>query len=1731
MSASDIQPLLENVAKARHSLTIACINSPANVTISGDRDQLEELAAILEQRQIFHRRLRVGLAYHSPMMGTASVAYKQDAGVLEPGTPDMATGAIMVSSVTGKVVDALQLQKVEYWVQNMLQPVLFSEAVSSIWHSGESPSGSNQATSIPATNPVDILVEVGPHPALQSPIREIFKSPSTAGVPSYYYSMRRHTPVHRHLLTTFGYLSCHGVKLNFGLLNSLDAFNVREHRRSRRVIKNLPEYPFDHSCTYLPTGRLGKSFRFRKHAKLDLLGKPVVDWNPLQPRWRNFVKQSELPWINDHKINDTVIYPAVGMLAMAIEAANQLADQARTINGFKLTDAFFMVALAVPASPQGIETQLSLSPSPGSSDRNSSSWKFRLFSHDGAQWQEHCHGTVSIDYVRRPNDLEGREDLEILKHGQTVHDAISQSAILRRTKNEFYDSLFKSGYTFGPAFRAMDDIIFNDRCGRQATASINCFDWREVDGCNHFQQHVVHPTTLDGILQVSIAAFTRAGEDVVSTAIPAEIEYLWVAKDGLSFPDAEIVRSAGTLISQGNIGYETSVIALDDSRSRVTLEAKGIKLRFVTGAASAQDQARHPPLPYSFQWKPDIDLLKPETHLSTTGIQGMECEGGLTDAQTLLTNFLDLLTFKKPNMKILHLANSDADDEKILLEKLFRSQGVSGPTFPCLELVSREVGLWTAEPTKINAYDLIIDSHSLDTLYQAHQSLKPGGKLVRLFENGMKCDQTRENAPQLHNLGFQLAPNGEKAYKDSGTSNMNNNRDLEQAGFTNISRYTADPANTAMLITASKPCRASSPKPPKPPMSYIIVIEATQFQDEMARILKRALESASLPCTVRYLDQLHIAGDNSQQICIFISELEHPLLQNLSPELFSKLRYALISTKGLLWVASRDEGGLLPPGLAMVDGLARVLRSENELAVIVTAAFAHARKRDQAEKIMTLVQATDFGTKDQSYESSYLQVDDGFRIGRLRPMANLSETIFDESSPYQSKLLSLSEAPALRLAIATPGLLDTLYFHEDISVEEPLPPGWVEIRVVAVGLNFKDLLLALGRENGTTFGNECAGVVHRVGAGATFQIGERVCTFSPTAFSTYTRVEADKVARVPESISLAHAAAVPTQFVTSWYALHNAAKVQKGESVLIHSAAGGTGQAALQVAKLLGAVVFATVGSEEKKRFLVKRYGISEDRIFYSRSTTFAKGILRLTNGRGVDVVINSLSGEELLASWDIIAPLGRFIELGKKDIAANNSLPMRPFLRRATFTALEIGAMAAEFGPLGKQIIDQVLDLFAKGSLRPVEAFQVLPISKIQEGMRILQSGQSIGKIVFEMAGDEPVPVRIRSKSTWYLDETKTYVIAGGTGGLGLMIADWMVKEKGARNLLLLSRSGLRNVAAHAQDRVRKLRRLGAVIEAPECDITDVNALRTVVEGYRGSMPPISGCIQSSMVLRDTVFANMSFEDWEASTNPKTRGSWNLHSVLPKGLDFFILLSSISGIVGSAGQANYAAGNTYMDALAHYRNALGERATALDLGVVVDHGFLAANETLRNRILSAGLLRGIGSSELLALLDHCCAPTSPHTTQIAIGLAPASELKVASPHSNPSFFSLPFYQHVFAGAGEANVHASREVREEVQRKQDFAAAQTLSDAGTIVSQALLQRLISMSPGLQDRVDAKNLDEPIQTFGVDSLQAIELRSWFAREFAADIPIFAILGDETLASIGLLVAAKSKLRVA
>jgi NADP-dependent 3-hydroxy acid dehydrogenase YdfG len=441
---------------------------------------------------------------------------------------------------------------------------------------------------------------------------------------------------------------------------------------------------------------------------------------------------------------------------------------------------------------------------------------------------------------------------------------------------------------------------------------------------------------------------------------------------------------------------------------------------------------------------------------------------------------------------------------------------------------------------------------------------------------------------------------------------------------------------------------------------------------------------------------------------------------------------------------------------------------------------------------------------------------------------------------------------------------------------------------------------------------------------------------------------------------------------------------------------------------------------------------------------------------------------------------------------------------------------------------------MLADGTLSPVKEFKILPILEVQAGMRLLQSGNNYGKIFFEMADDTFVQTTLKTRSTWMLDRNKTYVIAGGTSGLGRAIAEWLVKEKGARNILLLSRSSTRSETAASA--VRNLREAGAVVEAPECDITNKSTLHAVLERYQHILPPIAGCIQSSMVLRDRLFANMSYEDWRISTDPKTIGSWNLHSLLPKGMDFFVMLSSISGIIGTAGQANYAAGNTYMDALAHHRNANKEKGTALDFGPTVDQGLLAENPALRDRVVAQGLFAGLSTADIFNLLDYHCSPDAPigapEDAQLALGIVSPSQLRVRSADLTHPFLSIPFYRHITT-AGPSNPQdpstSTCTSASTYSHRSSFASAPTYSAFTSVLCTALLSRLIAINPGLQNRIEGTGFDEPMKSFGIDSLLAIELRSWLSKEFAADVPIFEILGEGTLGDLAEKAAKKSALR--
>jgi hypothetical protein len=368
------------------------------------------------------------------------------------------------------------------------------------------------------------------------------------------------------------------------------------------------------------------------------------------------------------------------MLVMAIEAANQLADHTRHIEGFTISDTYFLTALVIPTSAAGIETQLRLRPV-DSSDRNTSSWDFVLYSCEDSQWHENSHGRIQVGYVSGDIDFnEGLEKKEFLSNSQHAHRAAQNAARWTRSKDEFYTSAFRSGYTFGPLFRVMDTIAFSDDHGLQTTADVECFDWHANEGTNHFQEHVIHPVTLDGLMQTSLAVFSRAGEDVMATAVPTEIEKLWISASGLSFPQTRSIKSRAQLVQSGNVGYETMVTALDTSLERVLVHAQGVKLRFVTGGSSSENQLNESKLCYNLQWKVDIDLLG--------GVRSFQGEppfhGSITEpyGSRDILEIASLTVFKNPAMKIGHFTGQLNTGDVLLLDNFFMPDNLNRESLP-----------------------------------------------------------------------------------------------------------------------------------------------------------------------------------------------------------------------------------------------------------------------------------------------------------------------------------------------------------------------------------------------------------------------------------------------------------------------------------------------------------------------------------------------------------------------------------------------------------------------------------------------------------------------------------------------------------------------------------------------------------------------------------------------------------------------------------------------------------------------------------------------------------------------------------------------------------------------------------------------------------------------------------------------------------------------------------------
>lgn len=478
--------------------------------------------------------------------------------------------------------------------------------------------------------------------------------------------------------------------------------------------------------------------------------------------------------------------------------------------------------------------------------------------------------------------------------------------------------------------------------------------------------------------------------------------------------------------------------------------------------------------------------------------------------------------------------------------------------------------------------------------------------------------------------------------------------------------------------------------------------------------------------------------DAKDKVCIILSGIHGPP-QNIDGSNFEAIKSLLVSSKGVLWVTSGSALDSPVPENALHTGLLRTRRVEDASRRFVSLDLDPARQGWDAAShaiIARVFAATfDYSLGAGSVDFEFAERDGRIFVPRVRP--DVGENAAFLNAPKDAEMQPFVQpGRELKMEVQVPGLLDSIVFTDDEDAGQPLPAGWVEVEPRAFGLNFRDVMHAMGQlDEKQDLGVECSGVVTRLGSAISkdeLRVGDRVAALIVYGhIVNRVRIPRTSVVPIPDGMTFSEAASFGMVFATAYYSLFEAARLDHGETVLIHAASGGVGQACLILAQWKGLEVFATVGTPAKREFLTKTNGIPDERIFSSRDGSFAPAVLDATGQRGVDAVINSLAGELLHDSWGILAPHGRFVEIGKKDIHQNMSLEMAAFRKAVSFMAVDIVQLCDYKGKVIQRILVEVMRLLDKKVINNIQPVIEYSLEDTSRALCVMQAGKHIGKIV----------------------------------------------------------------------------------------------------------------------------------------------------------------------------------------------------------------------------------------------------------------------------------------------------------------------------------------------------------------------------------------------------------------
>lgn len=1487
LSPDDAEPYLGQITTGK--LVVACYNSPSNITVSGDAAAIGELEAILQGKGIFFRRLKIAVAYHSHHMQQIAAQYR---ALLEDlSTQDSAASEVQFySSVTGHLSSTSELGG-EYWVRNMVSPVKFSSSLRNMCL-GLKADGKRLVRGSRLN--VQMLVEIGPHSALAGPIKQLLND-SSAGSGlngakiSYSSCLVRNENAVTAVLKAAGDLFSNGYPVSLAKVN--DPSGVT----NPQILADLPPYSWNHSTRYWHESRISRNYRLRNSPRRDLIGAPVPNFNPVEPQWRGFLRVSEIPWIKEHQVQGQIVYPAAGMILMAIEAMRQISPTTEATN-FELRDVQIGKALMISETIDDLETMFTMRPWNTSSTESSGHWyEFRLFSvTENESWSEHCRGCICAVTSVTSGELGASEELNFrIKNIQDRVALHKERCVSTIGVRRMYEDLENVGLYYGASFQNLVDLRSAEK-DHLAFAHIAVPDTAKVMPQHFEYPHLLHPATLDSALQTIFPALTAGGKELTSPLVPTFIQRMIIANHPPAEPGQVLtVFSSATWKGFRHADAQITVTAKDSEDTGALIEIHGLRCSSIAHMVSADKPSDHRKLCFNMVWDDDLDLLRPadvtkvfppNPHCSdlsaqvaimetaaflyikkalatltpedvpkmmphhqlfyasmqdiyrragqglyphhsafwescseskkaaiaeavaSTGAEGrMVCRMGENLARILrqevdplslmleddllydlyrtalgtdrcyeqMSQIVKKLAHKRPDIQVLEIGAGTGGATLPILETL-GGQGEKYPRFTHYDFTDISTGFFEKAQEKFKAwapfvsyrrldieqnldnqgfgigqYDLIIAANVLhatrtmkSTMQNVRRLLKPGGKLILMevthlllrgsviFGNlpgwWLGADEGRTRGPTITEDAWDTL------LRDTGFSGL----DICLRDFPDEADY----MYSVMVTTAEDD--APSQYPP------CVIVDSFADQTVATSQLAKGLENMTGVYPEIYpLNALPTCLGG--RVCVCLDEISKGFMHELDAPTFERVKAAISSSKGVLWAVRNNTTNNDMPDTSLISGLARSVRSEDQTKRFITLDLddEHPLSPDDiGSTILRLFKET-FGAGDEGVKADWEFKERANRlmIPRVIEDVTLNKLIAQETQDPIPELQSFEQpGRSLKLEIGIPGLLDTLRFANDNSILAPIGDDEVDIRVAASGVNFRDIMVAMGQLVDNFLGCECSGVITQVGRNVTrLKPGDRVCTWTLGSYSTYVRNPEKLVQAIPDDMSFEVAASLPIVYCTAYFAIVDTARLQGGESILVHAAAGGVGQAAIMLAQMIGAEIYVTVGTLEKRKFLRETYGIPDDHIFSSRDTSFAAGVLRMTNGKGVDVVLNSLAGELLRETWHCIAMFGRFIEIGKRDIEINTKLEMSPFIRNVTFASVDLTVIFRHRKPLGAAAMSKVMELLRQRKVSHIQPITTYPISRIEEAFRFMQAGKHLGKLIITADPGDLVKVR----------------------------------------------------------------------------------------------------------------------------------------------------------------------------------------------------------------------------------------------------------------------------------------------------------------------------------------------------------------------------------------------------